>query len=126
MYDQETREIVEQLIQQAQEDQHTQPHTLVTWQEFMFYRKQVKAYKVVINILQKSADNLFKSYCYDVIKGETEFSKVLAYVQLLDIVDYYQQEHDIVNEMVKEYDKYLEEGNLTNFICAIFGAVREI
>ena len=126
MQDLDTREIVEQLIQQAQEDQHTQPHTLITWREFMFYRKRVKAYKVVINILQRSTDNLFKSYCADVAKGEAEFSKMLAYIQLLDIVYYYEQELEIIKSMVNEYDKYLEEGNLINFIRAIFGAVREI
>jgi hypothetical protein len=125
MQDIDTKEIVKRLILQAQEDQHTKPHLITTWKEYRFYINQARSLKVVIKVLRNSEASLFKSYCKGIAKGEAEFSKMIACLQVQDIIDYYDQEYEIIKGMNTEYDNYLGECNFINFILTLFGAERD-
>ena len=123
MTDLETTQLTQEIINKAQEGVIRPFSTIKFWSEFKYYRGLAKATKVVIKTLEVSAEKLFKEYCKDVIAGISDITKLLAYQQLLDIVDFYEEELKTIKAMVDDYDEYL--GNLGNFIGAIFGERRD-
>jgi uracil phosphoribosyltransferase len=123
MQETETIEIIALLLNKAQENKHTEIRLITTWREFRAFKKQAKALKVVIKILRNSANSLLKVYCKEVVEGTQDFTKLLAYNQLLEVSDYYKRELEIVNEMITEYDKYLDD---CNYIATLLGEVREV
>jgi hypothetical protein len=121
MKDIEAKEIITQIIQQAEEQKGVKPHIINTLSEYLFYLDQEKSLKVVLKILRNCADYVFKEYCKEVITGNADFTKLLAFKEFHEIITYYSQELLIVNGMTDEYYKYLTSGN---FINAIFGEER--
>jgi hypothetical protein len=122
MQDIESQEIVERLIQRAQENIHTVVYPIDTWAEYKYYRGQRRAFKVVIKILTRSADAVFKDYCKSIPSGEGVFFKLLAYAQFQDIIEYYVEEQKIIEGMIADYENYLASGH---FISAFLGGYRE-
>ncbi len=122
MTDQETTQVIQAIIDKAQEGKAQPFRTILYWSEFKYYRGLKKATKLVIETLRISSKRLFKSYCEDVIAGVSDINKILAYTQLLDIIDFYQQDLETLQAMLTEYDDYLGEGN---FWYSFFGGRRE-
>lgn len=123
MQETEVLEIITLLLDKAQENKHTEIRLITTYKEFRAVKKQAKALKIVLKILQNSATSLLKKYCQEVKVGDQDFSKLLAYDQLLYVAAYYEQELEIVTKMIVEYDKYLDD---CNYIATLLGAVREV
>lgn len=111
MTDQETTQVIQAIIDKAQEGKAQTFRTILYWSEFKYYHRFKKATKLIIKTLRISSKRLLKSYCEDVIAGIPDLSKLLAYSQLLDIIDFYQQDLETVQTMLTEYDNYLGEGN---------------
>ena len=124
MADQELTQVIQEIIYKAQEGKSQPFRTILYWSEFCYYRRWVRATKIVIRILRVSANKLFKEYCRDVIAGISDVTKLLAYDQLLGIADFYENEIITVQKMLDDYDEYL--GNFGNFIRALFGERRDI
>lgn len=82
------------------------------------------ALKRVIRLLAQSADNIFKAYCKAVIQHQADVTALMAYKTLLQVVAFYQEELQIVNSELKDYESWLSEGNIIS--AFIFGAEREI
>lgn len=122
MTDQETTQVIQAIIDKAQEGKAQPFRTILYWSEFKYYRGLKKATRLVIETLRISSKRLFKSYCEDVIAGISDLSKLLAYLQLLDIIDFYQQDLETIQTMLTEYYDYLGEGN---FWYSFFGGRRE-
>lgn len=125
MTDPETTQLTQEIINKAQEGVIRPFSTIKFWREFRYYRGLAKATKIVIKTLQVSAKKLFKEYCKDVIAGISDITKLLAYLQLLDIADYYIADLDTIQQMIKDYDDYLGNCNFLNFVRTFFGAERE-
>lgn len=124
MTDQETTILIQEIINKALEGT-AQPFTpILYWGEFRYYSKWVRSTKLIIKTLRKSANNLFKEYCKDVIAGTSDITKLLAYQQLLDIKDFYEKDLKTIQSMLEDYDEYL--GDFGNFINALLGGKREI
>ena len=124
MQETELQEIIEQLIQRALKEDYTEKHLIDNWSEYKFYLQQQRSLRVVLRILRNSANFVFKTYCKEVAEGEADLNKLLAYVQLQEVVEFYEKDLSIVKAMNDEYDEYL--GNLRNFVRAfIFGYSRE-
>lgn len=123
MTDQDTTLLIQDIINRAQEGRAFPFRTIRYWSEFRYFQGYAKSTKVIIRILRVSANNLFKDYCQGVIAGISDITKLLAYEQMLDIVDFYEEELKTIKAMVDDYDEYL--GNLWNFIGAIFGERRD-
>jgi hypothetical protein len=122
MTDQETTQVIQAIIDKAQEGKAQPFRTILYWSEFKYYRGLKKATKLVIKTLRISSKRLLKSYYEDVIAGISDFNKLLAHLQLLDIIDFYQQDLETIQTMLTEYDDYLGEGN---FWYSFFGGRRE-
>jgi hypothetical protein len=123
MKDIEAKEIITQIIQQAEEQKGVKPHIINTLSEYLFYLDQEKSLKVVLKILRNCADYIFKEYCKEVVAGNADFTKMLAFKEFHEIIIYYNQELLIVKGMLGEYYRYLTAGN---FINAFLGEDRGI
>lgn len=121
MQDTDVQELIMQIIEQAEEQNHTPPHLIDTWPEYCFYRDQRRSLKVVLKVLRDSAESLFKSYCKKVAHGTANVNQILAYRQFQDIIAYYDDELQIIHGMILEYTNYLASGNL---FAALFGESR--
>lgn len=124
MNKQEATSIIQDIITKAQEGEAHPFITITYWDEFKFYQRYAKSTAVIIKVLKTSTNNLFKSYCQDVIAGISDITKLLAYMQLIDIIAFYENELKTLQAMLNDYDDYL--GNFGNFVRAIFGGERII
>ena len=124
MTDQEVTLIIQDLITKAQEGNAFPFRPIRCWGEFRYFKRHAKSTQVVIKILRASANSLLKKYCRGVIAGISDITKLLAYEQMLDIIDFYENELKTFQAMVDDYDEYL--GNLGNFVGALFGERRDL
>ena len=119
----DSQELVLQIIQKAKENKHFRPLIITGWREYRFYLKLIAANNAVIKILRKSANFTFKSYCREVAKGQASFTSLIAYQQFFEIIDYYEQEVVILSNMVTDYEDWLGPYNI---IPALLGFEREL
>ena len=120
----ETAELIENIISKALEGNAQEFQSILYWSDFRYYRKCATANKLLIKALKHSANKLFKEYCRTVIAGISDVTKLLAYLQLLDVVDFYVEELRTIQAMLDDYDMYL--GDPSNFFNAILGGEREL
>ena len=113
MTDQVARELIDELIKQAEEEKSIESKLITSWAEYRFYQKQERSLKAVIKILKACADATFLTYCNEIIAGESNLSRLLAYLQLQDVIAFYEQDLQTVRKMNAEYDEHL--GNWGNF-----------
>jgi hypothetical protein len=123
MNDTEANQLILEIINKAREGRAQPFRTILYWGEFRYYTKWVKSTKLVIKTLEQSSNKLFKEYCQDVVAGISEVTKLIAYSQLLDIIDFYRNDLETVQAMLIEYDDYLGEGN---FLYSFLGGRREL
>jgi hypothetical protein len=123
MADQETIQVIQDIINRAQEGRAFPFRTIIYWSEFQYFKGYARSNKLIIKLLKTSADNLFKEYCKDVIAGISDITKILAYAQMQDIIAFYQEELKTIQAMLDDYDEYL--GNFWNFVGALFGERRD-
>jgi hypothetical protein len=123
MTDQDTTLLIQDIITRAQEGRAFPFRTIRYWGEFKYFQRYARSTKIIIRVLRTSANNLFKDYCSGVIAGISDITKLLAYQQMLDIVDFYKEELETIQAMLTEYDEYL--GDLGNFVGALFGERRD-
>ena len=124
MTDQETTQLIREIMNKALEGKAQVFRPILYWREFRYYHRQAISTKLIIKTLKSSANNLFKEYCRDVIHGISDATKLLAYIQILDIKAFYENEIDTIKQMLDDYDKYL--GDFYNFWHAFLGGRREL
>lgn len=124
MTDYETELLVQDIINKAMEGEPLPFRPILYWGEFRFYRKLSVSTKLVIKTLKTSANELFKSYCKDVIAGISDVTKMLAYSQLLDMTAFYENDLNTIQQMLDDYDEYL--GDWRKFFGALLGERREL
>lgn len=124
MTEQDFTLIIQDIITRAQEGRAFPFRAIRYWGEFKYFQKYARSTKIIIRVLRTSANNLFKDYCRGVITGISDITQLLAYEQLLDIIDFYEEELKTIQAMVDDYDEYL--GNFGNFVGALLGERREV
>jgi hypothetical protein len=112
MNDNEAQQILEEILAQAEAGQSTEFRLINSWAEFREVNRTYKANKIIVNMLKQSSKNLLNTYCKDVIAGISDVTKLIAYSQLADVIDFYQNEVKTLDEMLIEYDDYLWHGNI--------------
>ena len=123
MADQETTQVIQDIITRAQEGRAFPFRTIIYWSEFQYFKGYARSNKIIIKLLRTSANNLFKEYCKNVIAGISDITKILAYAQMQDIIAFYQEELETIQAMLDDYDEYL--GDFGNFIDALLGRRRD-
>lgn len=123
MNDVAIKQLLSDIITQAQEGKPVEFKYITSWNEFRYYSHLRKANKIVIKTIIQANHNLFKAYCAEISTG-ADFNKLLAYSQLCDVIAFYEKDLATIQRMLDEYDNYL--GDWGNFFNAIFGGEREI
>ncbi len=109
------------MIDYAQSSDNLKFYFLRSWAEYRKLKNHFKTLKVVLKVLKKSANSLFKDYCKDVISQVSNFNKLLAYHQLLIAIEFYEKEISVISDIIYEYDAYIMDGH---FLRSYFGGVR--
>ena len=123
MQELEVQQLLLDIIAYAQKGKFTEFHFITSWSEFKFYRQSVRSTKIVIRVLKTSAKNLFKKYCKDIASAKPDVNELYAYIQLCNMVDFYQKDLNILKRMVDEYDNYLGKGH---FWYSFLGGERQL
>lgn len=118
--------LVQEIIKKAQDGKAHPFRPILYWSEFQYYRQFAFSTKVVIKTLRASAEKLFKDYCKDVIAGISDFTKLLAYYELLDITAFYENDLITIQRMLEDYREYLDTTSFRNMFSAFFGGRREV
>lgn len=116
-------QIVAEIIERAERGQFTEFRFIKSFDEFLYLREEARITKLNIENLTDAADKLFKQYCKEVIEGTANVGNLLAYTEVMDIVDFYKIEVTTFERMLDEYKEYLCQGN---FIRAFLGEERDI
>jgi hypothetical protein len=119
----DAQQVLLAIIQQAEEGKFQVFRQIKSWREFKHYYRLHRSTKVVIKVLKASATQVFNGYCKNVTSGISDVTQLLAYNELLDIQDFYEKDLKTLEDMLKEYDDYLGQGN---FLYSILGGERDI
>lgn len=122
MRETEAQQLLLDILNYAQEGKLLEFHLITSWAEFRFYTQRNRSTKVLIRTLRSAADNLFKTYCEDISTGSADFTKLLAFAELQKVIDFYNKDLAVVQQMLDEYDEYLGEGH---FWYSLLGGERE-
>lgn len=118
----EEQQLLTEILNYAQEGKFIEFRLIRSWNEFIGYWQDSKATKLVIKALRIGAEDLFKSYCGDIVSGSTDVNKLLAFKQLQDVIAFYERDLATLKRMLDEYDEYL--GN--HFWYSFLGGERDI
>lgn len=116
-------QIVTEIVERATKGQFTEFHFIRSFNEFLYWREEVRITKLNIKSLTEVADKLFKNYCKEIVTGTADVTNLLAYTEITDIVAFYKTELSTFERMLDEYRGYLSHGN---FIRALLGEERDI
>lgn len=117
----EFQQIALAILKHAQEEKNLEFRFLQSWPEYLFYLDRHRSLKYIIKVLYTSATRLFKSYCRAIAIGKADFTELIAYQQIVSVVNFYKQDLFTITEMVDEYQHYLLYGN---FFWSILGRPR--
>lgn len=115
------QQIVLKIIQFAQTTELTKFRFICNWTEYKYFKGKRKAYKVFVRALRKGATRLLNTYCAGVIDGSAKFTKLLAFQQMSQVINFYEQEIETFTNMIYEYEAYLLDGN---FLDSFLGKPR--
>jgi hypothetical protein len=85
---------------------------IVSLADYRYCLNLYRSTKLVLRILKTASKNLFKAYCKDVTSGISDFTQLVAYEELADIISFYEIELQTIYNMLDEYEEYLWSGNL--------------
>lgn len=121
MQSKEVQQMLTIIIEHAQTKPHIEFKFLTNWSEYKYQRGKRKYLKLLLRALNSGANRLFKNYCKSLLASNSSITKLLAFNQLRQVYKYYEEELQIVNEMICEYEAYLLDGN---YLWSFLGAAR--
>jgi hypothetical protein len=120
----DTQEILLNLIDYAKTGEHMKFEQLRFFSEYIGGRTTLRATEKVTDILEDSANTLFKKYCRAVKQHQADVHLLLAYKQIQQAVDFYREEQKIIKDILVDYESYLLAGNFLK--AFLFGEERYI
>lgn len=117
----DNREMLEELLERARAGKHTEFKFLRTWREYSEMKITRKALKIAVKGIKRASNNTFDRYCREVKTGSADIMTLLVAVTLLNTLDFYNKELEIVNKMIFEYEAFLRSNSV---IKAVFGEQR--
>lgn len=110
------KDLTAELVYNTERGQHRQFQYLRNYREYSRARRLKRALVLLVSSIKQSLNRQFKNYCKVVTTGETDVIKLLAYCTTVKVLDFYEEELRIVNDMIIEYEYYLVNGNLLDFV----------
>jgi hypothetical protein len=120
----DTQELLLNLIENAKAGEHTKFVQLRFFNEYVGGWATYKATQKVADILEDSANTLFKKYCKAIKQHQADVNLILAYKQLQQAVDFYREEQKITKDILVDYENWLFDGNFLK--AFLFGEERDI
>ena len=120
----DTKELLLSLIENTRSSEHTKFEQLRFFSEYAGGRATLSATKKVTDILEDSANTLFKKYCKAVRQHQADVNLILAYRQLRQAVFFYKEEQQIIKDILVDYENWLFNGNFLK--AFLFGEERDI
>ena len=114
------KELMSELIYNAERGQHRQFQYLRNYKEYFRSRQIRRALTILVSSLKQSLRRQFKNYCKAVTSGKADVIKLLAYSTSKVVLAFYEEELKIINDMIIEYECYLANGNLFDFILGTY------
>ena len=114
--DDEAKDLVLFFINKAEQGEHKQFQFILTWFEYIRAKQERRALRLLIGSVRKSTKRLFKKYCRAVSVGTADVHQLLAYRKGKIVLKFYEEELNILSDMINEYEYYLASGNWTDFV----------
>ena len=109
-------DLASELLQKAESGKHRRFQLIRNWQEYSYTRKLRQTHLLLVSSIRKSADSLFKQHCKNIITGQSDVTKLVAYCATINVLRFYEEELNTIEEMIIEYECYLAAGNWLDFI----------
>ena len=94
------------------------------------HRKAVKAYQkaveTVVQIFIELYDSTYKLYTQQVAAGTQDIQTLLALKQFKQCLDFYQQEHQITEDMLAEYSEYIWNWHIIDMLMGNLRAEKDL
>ena len=113
------KELLNILLDHADKGEHLKFRFIKTWQEYWTVYSNMRAVRFLVKNLVKSYKNTFKKYCKAIPTGETQFIKLIACNTLRSAIAFYEEEHNILFDMLEEFETYAARGKFLDPL--IFG-----
>lgn len=120
----DTQELILDLLIHARSGEHTKFEKLRWFSDYFAGCTTRRATRKVVEILEYAADNLFNKYCKAITKHQADVNLILAYKQLQQATEFYQEELSILDKIILDYEDYLWSGNF--FRSVFLGEEREL
>lgn len=109
-------DLMSELIYNAENGQHRHFQYLRNYVEYRRAKQIRRALAILVSSINQSLARQFKNYCKAVEAGNTDVLKLLAYSTTIRVLKFYEEELRIIKDMILEYECYLVNGNLFDFI----------
>lgn len=109
-------DLMSELIYNAESGKHRQFQYLKNVGEYYRARQIKRAHVILVSSLRQSLTKQFNKYCKAIVAEETDVIKLLAYCTTKKVFCFYEEELNTINDMILEYECYLANGNLLDFI----------
>ena len=112
MMNDDSLELAEQLIQRAKKGDHSNFEFIRSLEEYAAAKMIKKALKKVVKSFDTPKNNLYRAHVKSVQEGEDELNVILAFSELVQVVNFYSDEIGIVSDMIDEYVSYVHSGHI--------------
>lgn len=119
----DVQQMLTTIIDHAQSSESFEFRFIDSWTAYKFYKDKRRSFRILVKALESGSERLLKNYCKKVISGTANLNSLLAYKQLLRIIDFYKQELNTITDMLDEYEAYLMHGN---FFWSYLGEIRSV
>ena len=114
------KDLMSDLVYNAESGNHRQFQYLRNYKEYFRARQVKRALAILVSSIKQSLNRQFSNYCKSVVTGKTDVLKLLAYSTSANILKFYEEELKTINDMIIEYECYLVNGNLFDFILGSY------
>lgn len=104
------KELLGILLDRADQGKHVEFKFIRTWREYWIVRGSLRSVEVVVKSLTKSYKTTFKKYCKAVTTGDASFIKLIACSALKSAITFYEEEYNILFDMLEEFETYAAIG----------------
>lgn len=113
---QSNTQLLEEILEYAEKGQSEKFQFICNRQAYKEIKNRSRANKLIISSLRSGYKKLFKKYCRGIIANNANFNLLLACRELLSVIDFYQEELQVLTDMLDEYDAYLSTVSLMDLI----------
>lgn len=104
------KELLSVLLDRADKGKHLDFKFIKTWREYWTVRSSLRSVEIVVKNLTKSYNSTFKKYCKAIPAGEAQFIKLIACSTLRSAITFYEEEYNILFDMLEEFETYAARG----------------